>query len=277
MVLAMVASCYSGHAAPGSPCTPELDNCPHDQTCALVSGAYICVAGPVPDAALAVDAALVDAPRMIDAAIDAPPPPPPPWSLVQSKSVENTGSLAIAATGSKHLIVVGVETLLADTVTSVTDNAGNTYVAVPKRAVSTVVNVGLEIWYSAGAKAGATTITVTSNSTRAIVAWEFTNIKTTGPLDNGTKVDNQAASTTPLGASIVTAQDRELVIATIIVQNQVSGIHANSAFTNDQTALGNGWAHLTSNNAPAGTYQAQWDQPTTGASCAVSAAFFVGP
>ena len=155
--------------------------------------------------------------------------------------------------------------------------SGNTYVAVPKRATSTAVNVGLEVWYATDSKAGATTITVTSNSVKAIVAWEFANIKTTSPLDNATKLDNQATSTTPLGAAITTAQDRELVIATIIVQNQVSGIHAGSLFTNDQTALGNGWAHITSNNAAAGTYQAQWDQPTTGPSCAVSAAFFIGP
>jgi len=36
-------------------------------------------------------------------------------------------------------------------------------------------------------------------------------------------------------------------------------------------------AHLTDPRAPAGTYQAQWDQPRSGAYCASAAAFKVGP
>jgi len=279
-LVVIAAGGYSGHAAPGAPCTPSLDNCPRNQTCALVSGEYICVEGAVPDAASAMTDADIDAMSpLIDAPVTSPDAPPPmPWSLIKTAETTNTNQgLSFAATGAGHLIVVGLETPSAGAVTAVADNAGNTYAPVPiGRAISTVGDIGLEVWYAKNASA-ATTITVTAPSVRAIVMWEVANIKTANPLDTSTKVENQAASTTPLGAAITTTQARELVISVAIVDNFISGIHANSAFTNDRLALGNGWAHLTSNNAPAGTYQAQWDQGTAGASCSISAAFFIGP
>jgi hypothetical protein len=247
-----------------------------------VSGEYICVEGPAPDATTGVaDASDDDAPSQL---IDAPlttsdAPPAMPWSLIKTAETTMTNQgLSFAATGAGHLIVVGIETPSSSTITTVADNASNTYVAVPiGRAISTVGDIGLELWYAKNATAGATNITVTATSARAIVMWEFANIRTTNPLDTSTKVENQAPSTTPLGAAITTTQPRELVISVAIVDNFISGLHTGSAFTNDRLTLGNGWAHITSNNAPAGTYQAQWDQGTSGASCGISAAFFIGP
>jgi hypothetical protein len=275
-LVGIAAGCYSGHAAPGAPCTPSLDNCPTNQTCALVSGEYVCVEGAVPDAALADSPEMtIDASPVIDAGIDAAPAVP--WSLVQTKAT-TSGTLNVTATGSGHLLVVAIEGTQAGNVTAVADNAGNTYTAIPNnRAVASAFSVGLELWYAVNSKPGATAVTITAPTVYSAVVWEVANIRTTAPLDTATKLDDQAASTMPLGASITTTQARDFVISVVIVDNVVSGLHTGSAFTNDHTTFGNGWAHLTSNSAPAGTYQAAWDQGTAGAYCAVSAAFFVSP
>lgn len=277
-LVGIAAGCYSGHAAPGAPCTPSLDNCPTNQTCALVAGEYVCVEGAVPgDAPTAVDApmAMIDAPVPIDGPIDAAPAAP--WSLIQTKET-TTPTVNVTATGSGHLLVVAIEGTQAGNVTAVADNAGNTYTAIPNnRATSSAFSVGLEFWYAVSSKSGATMVTITAPTVYAAVVWEVANIRTTAPLDAATKLDNQAASTTPLGASITTNQARDFVVSVVIVDNVVSGLHTGSAFTNDHTTFGNGWAHLTSNNAPAGTYQAQWDQGTAGAYCAATAAFSIGP
>lgn len=271
-----LVACYSGHAAPGAPCTPSLDNCPEGQSCVLVAGAYICSDGVIADAHV-IDAAAIDTPRIdgaIDAAIDAPPPP---WALVQNAGAQAT-SVAIAASGAKHLIVVGVETSNTATVTSIADNAGNTYVMAPgSRAKSSTATNGIEIWYAVNSKPGATTITPSGTSISAVVAWEVANIRTSAPLDSVAAFDEKPASTTPTGAAITTTSAADFVVSICVVDFQVSGLHGQSAFTNDQITNGNGFAHLTSNAAPAGTYQAQWDQPTSGVYIGSSAAFFIGP
>jgi len=111
----------------------------------------------------------------------------------------------------------------------------------------------------------------------AIVAWEVAGLDPLNPLGSASKLDDRPATTTPLGAAITTTTAGELVISIAIVANQVSGLTAGSAFTNDQTTFGNGWAHLTDNKAPAGTYQAQWEQPNLGPYCAASASFRLAP
>jgi hypothetical protein len=85
--LALLASCYSPTALPGSPCSPTAANCPETQTCALVAGTYVCVTGPVADAALD-GRPVIDAPP--DTAIDAVPVTP--WSLVQTAESRRPGA-----------------------------------------------------------------------------------------------------------------------------------------------------------------------------------------
>jgi hypothetical protein len=263
--LMLVASCYAPETRTGAPCTPGLANCPSGQTCELVAGAHVCVVGDVPDAGS-------DSP--VDAATDGSSARP--WTLVQTRG-SNGRRLDIGATGAAHLIVVAVQTGL-DQVTSVTDDANNTYVAVAgSRAVDMNETTAVELWYAASSSAGATTITAGGDPVYAIVAWEVAGIRGTNPLDTVSKLENQQQSTTPPGASITTSAAGEFVVSAIIVANQVTGVTMGNAFTNDHTTFGNGWAHLTSAAAPAGTYQARWNQPDRGTSCATSAAFFVAP
>src|SRR5262249_11111260 len=108
------------------------------------------------------------------------------------------------------------------------------------------------------------------------VIWEVAGIKTTSPLDVTGALSNQAATTTPQGASLTTTADGDFVVDVAMVNNDVSGIHAGNRFTDDRSTNSNGWAHLI-DAAPAGTYRAQWDQQQSGVYCASSAAFFVGP
>ncbi|HWO20789.1 MAG TPA: hypothetical protein VNO30_18610 [Kofleriaceae bacterium] len=263
--LVLVASCYAPETRSGAPCTPGLANCPSGQTCELVAGAHVCVAGPVPDAGPGI---LVDAPTDGGSARS--------WTLVQTRG-SNGQRVNIAATGAAHLIVVAVQTGL-NQVASMTDDANNTYVSVAgSRAVDMAQTTAVELWYAASSNAGATTITASGDPIFAVVAWEVAGIRGANPLDTVSKLESQPQSTTPFGASITTRAAGEFVVSAVIVANAVMGVAMGSAFTNDHTTFGNGWAHLTSATAPAGTYQARWNQPEPGTSCATSAAFFTGP
>ena len=274
--LVAIAGCYAPHALPGSPCSPTLTNCPEGQTCALVAGSYVCTAGAGADAA--ADSPILDAPRDTFVGPDAPVDAPPgtPWTLVQTAQVENGTTVTIAPSGAGHLIIVGVETL--DPIAAVQDDAASSYVEVPMgRGTAASAGLGIDLWYAKNTSAGATTIVVATSSANAVVVWEVAGIRTTAPLDAASSRSDQAATTLPVGAPITTSAAGDFVVSVAIVANVVSGIHAGNEFTNDRTAKGNGWAHLTSASAPAGVHQAKWDQPTPGVYCAASAAFFTGP
>jgi hypothetical protein len=270
LVIAL-AGCYAPHAQPGAPCTPDDPVCPGDQTCAPVAGGYACVDMVAADAR--TDAAgKVDAHGAADAHGDAPVALQ--WSLVQTKDSMGA-TLSFAPTGAGHLIVVAVEPTNTNTVTAITDDAGNAYVPVPNaRATETADTLGIELWYAKNSKPGATTITPQASPLYGSVMWEVANIRTTNPLDIATTLDDGPSTNAPTGAAITTSVTGELVVSVTIVAHQVT-TPANTAFTTDHRTFGNGWAHLTDPAAPPGTYQAHWDQSNPGGFCASSAAFFV--
>jgi hypothetical protein len=169
---------------------------------------------------------------------------------------------SINATGSGHLIVVGWASAggSSPTISSVTDNAGNTYVeAGSARAVNTAQNRMVDIWYAKNSNAGATTVTITPNpagSSGAAVVWEFAGVDTTAPLDRTVTLNTQPATTTPTTAAITTTSAGELIISTMIPSTFNNGLVAGSLFSNDQSEGGVGWAHYV---APSiGTYSAQY-------------------
>lgn len=268
-VLLIVAACYSPTAVTGTPCTPGADNCPRGQHCALVGGEHVCVSElPPADADAPADAAITP---------DTPDGATPRWSLVQTRGRMGNDT-PITATTAGTLLVVAVETSDTEPVTEVTDNGGNTYVRVPgSRAIDDREDFGVELWYAKAAQAGATRVAATGATIYAIVMWEVAGLDPTDPLGGVAKVDDQAPSTTPTGAAITTTTPGEFVVSVAIVATTVAGIHAGNAFTNDHVTFGNGWAHLTDDAAPPGTYQAQWDHNSNGESCTTSAAFRVRP
>lgn len=275
-MLVVIAGCYAPHAAPGSPCNPTTANCPEGQSCLLVGGSYACTAGAVADAAAVADSPRSDAPRDAFARPDAPADAATAaWTLIQTAQSENTASVSFAPTTTGSLIIVGVET--TSTIVGISDDGANLYREIPNaRGTVANANLGIDLWY-ARSSIPVSHIMVAAPSVSAIVVWEVAGIRSTSPVDTAAALSDQAATTLPAGASVTTAQPGELVISVAIVENQVSGIHQGNEFTNDRTAKGNGWAHLTSASAPAGPHQATWDQPMSGVYCAASAAFFTGP
>ena len=272
IAVALLAGCYTPHAATGSPCSPALDNCPAGQRCELVDGASICTDGTaIADAARD---APIDTARAIDAAPDAAVSA---WTLVQTSS-STTPSAAVSATGAGHLIVVAVQFSVGGQVQIVTDTAGTTYAPVPSSiAQNTNSNLAVQLWYAANSKAGAVQVATNATSFRGIVVWEVAGMRTTNALDVNATANDEGATTTPAGAAVTTTAPGDFIASATIVQNNVSGIHTGNEFTNDEMPNGNGFAHLTAPRAPAGTHQARWDQPTSGAYCSSTAAFFVGP
>ena len=271
-LLVTAASCYAPTALPGAPCTLDLDNCPSGQRCELVAGASVCVElGTRSDASAqdgSADGSAIDASAMIDAQHD-------PWKLVQHQGA--TGDdVNCAASAAGNLIVVAVETNASDPVTAVTDNVGNTYNRVKgSRAVITQENLGVEVWYAVNANPGTTRIVAAAPTVHGVVMWEVDGFGAADPLGDVAKVNDQVASMMPDGAAITTTTTGEFVVSILIVEFVITNIVAGS-FTNDELVFGNGWAHLTSNTAPPGTYQAAWSA-TNGLSCASSVAFRVTP
>ncbi len=280
--LAALVGCYSATAQPGAPCSPAAPFCPVGQSCVQAGTDYMCLAGAPPGADAAIDMPATDAPRAIDAAIDAPPDAAMHWTLLQVASAQDTLTTNLTATHDGSLLVVAIETDAGTTATAVTDNAPggpNTYIKIPNSHSShTNMNLGVELWYAANVKAGATTLAVTIPKIYGTVIWEVAGLRANDPVDGpATTLNDQPDSTTPLGAAITTTATGDFVVSVVIVANAITNLTTGSAFTNDKKIHANGWAHLTADDAPAGTYQAQWDQPTTGGSCASSAAFFAGP
>ncbi len=161
------------------------------------------------------------------------------------------------------------------TIASVTDNAGNVYSeAGGARATDTSANTMADIWYSENSVAGATVVTITpspSGTAGTAVIWEFSGVEPYAPLDQTAVLNSQSATTTPVGASVVTTSPTEVVISVANAQGTVTGIHAGNSFSSDSTAASEGWAHLIASSA--GTYAPQWTTSTSGTFCSSTVSF----
>jgi hypothetical protein len=198
------------------------------------------------------------------------------WAVVNNAS-EGGGisNLTIAATGKGNLIVVGLMFNAGTYVTGVTDDAGNSYASAGAKAY--VGDGSTEIWYAVNSKPGATVVTPAfANATThvEITVWEVSGIATSAPDAANGATGSVTAGNTP-GPSVTTTQAGDFVVSILFaVDASVSGISSGNAFTNDFTTNGNGWAHITSNSAAKGTYQASWSTtPAQGIYCASTVAF----
>ena len=194
------------------------------------------------------------------------------WTLVQHAGVPAAQTLPIQSTGPGHTIIVAVEN--TPDVVSVGDNApGGSSVY---QAIANARSTCGDLWYTQSSRPGATTITVTltSGAPASIVAWEVSGLQATAPIEAAATIEG-TTSATAQGAQVTSSQGA-FVVSVLIVQNAISGLQA-GAFTNDESTNGNGWAHLTSSSAPAGTYVTHWTQSPPGASCGSSASLAVAP
>lgn len=201
------------------------------------------------------------------------------WQLVQTASADSA-TVPVKPLGAGHLVVVAVEVARSGLVTAITDSSGcNSYVAIPTaHATSVALDVNLQLFYAKNSCAQADAISIaTTTSVFAAAAWEVAGIRTDQPVDAAAVLNDQAASSSPVGPPLTTSAAGDFVVAVALVNNMITGIHAGNEFTNDHGNFGNGWAHLTDPMAAAGVHQARWDQSQAGAYCASAAAFQVGP
>ncbi len=190
-----------------------------------------------------------------------------------------TSTCTIPATGSGNLIVVGwqagggVNTSVS--ISSVTDNAGNTYAeAGAALSADAVAGSVADIWYAMNSVSGATTLTITSSSTindGGAVIWEFSGADLSAPLDQTAILNSQFASATPTGATVTTTAGADVVISLAPVAGNVTGILPGNSFVSDSAIKGNGWAHLITTSA--GAYAAQWNQNPAGTYASSTVAF----
>ncbi|MGA2716829.1 MAG: hypothetical protein ABSG41_27385, partial [Bryobacteraceae bacterium] len=195
-----------------------------------------------------------------------------------------TITCSIPATASGNLLVIGWMSNNGGggtTIASISDNAsggGNNYSeAGNARALEASSNSMADLWYARNSQSGATVVTINPNpsgTAGTAVIWEFSGVNTTNPLDQSAVLNSQPATTIPIGPSLAITSASELIISVATVQGTATGILAGNPFTSDSTANGNGWAHLLS--SVAGTYAAQWNNPSDGAYAASAASFASG-
>ena len=200
------------------------------------------------------------------------------WALVNKTSKGGVTSLTIPATGSGHLIAVAIMFNGKTSVASISDNAtgsSNTYVSAGAR--STSYTWSTEIWYAVNSKPGATVVTPTfasSASSVQIAVWEVSGLSASVPDATNASSGSLTLNNTP-GAAVTTKQAGDFIVSSILANtSDLSSISSGNAFTDDFTTDGNGWAHLTSTSAAAGTYQASWyTAAPSGTYCANTVAF----
>jgi len=198
------------------------------------------------------------------------------WVIVNSAS--DSGSitnLTIPPTGRGNLIAVALMFNGATSVTSVSDDAGNSYVSAGARSVSG--SASTEIWYAANSNSGATLITPTfadATTHVEITSWEVNGISTS-PLDVANTSTGTMTSDNVPGPAVTTTHSGDFVVSIMFaIDTGLKGISSGNEFTDDFTTDGNGWAHITSDKAPAGSHQASWYTATPqGPYCASTAAF----
>jgi hypothetical protein len=229
---------------------------------------------------LNVDPLVADVRSGGDSPEDGDAPSAQGWVLVQTRASLGAPSLSVDLLGAQNLIIVAAQIAPGGTIAAVTDSSNcNSYVPIPA-AHAFCIESELYIFYakSSSACSGADTINLASTeNVFAAVVWEVSGVRSDDPVDATLVLIEQADTTTPLGPRITTSADGEFVVSVMLVDNTISGIHPGNEFTNDQIAFGNGWAHLTDPMAKAGAYQAQWDQPMSGAYCTSAVAFKVAP
>jgi Bacterial Ig-like domain (group 3) len=163
----------------------------------------------------------VDWPQVVNPGTP-PPPPPPPSPIAFRQSAEknenlNNNSVSTVAFGvnllAGDLIAVWIfwHAPAAQTISTVTDTAGNTYQRAigPTAGVGTLVGFQQDVWYAKNVSAGANVkVTATFSGTfsgeKSIVAFEYTGLDKAAPLDK-TSVATGSGANAAVGPVMTTA------------------------------------------------------------------------
>jgi hypothetical protein len=206
------------------------------------------------------------------AVVDTPPP-----AVVQTSSNQTSGSatitLSIAPTLAGDLIVVATGGWAPGSpVTSITDNAGNSYVST--NAMSNLSNLPnkdiVEIWYATNARAGATSVVVTASVSSNREAW-LLEASGVSAADVVATLDNASAARHPAAPPISPTVTPSLIVAVGDFAAAINGLLAGSSFTQLPIHDDNDATWLIVENT--GSYSAVWDAQSTATYCVSVAAF----
>lgn len=194
----------------------------------------------------------------------------------QSAPTGTTASTTSTLAGST--IIIPMALAAGNTVTSITDNVGNTYIQCASAYINNATPAGaaLDIWYCKNATAGATTITPTvSGGAYGIWAIEGRGLSTTAPFQIANGVYSGTSSSTITGAAVTTTSAAELIVGIGInpgAYNPITGIAGGNAFSIGQiyaTVIATATLITTST----GTYNPAWAATLPGTQLGSTAAF----
>jgi len=161
-----------------------------------------------------------------------------------------TVDATLTSTTGGNLIIVGAMADGSLTVSSVTDNIGNTYTHATN-ANLTANGRTTDFFYTLSATSGVTTVTATfsaaDTSTKGIVVWEVSGLNSVA-FDLAAATSGTAASANGNGASVTTTGTRGLVAALNYSNGTFSATGPNMSANNEFTGAG---ARLASNAASA--------------------------
>jgi hypothetical protein len=148
-----------------------------------------------------------------------------------SSGAASTKTVTISASGSGNLLVaIFVNRDQNTTVTSITDNAGNTY-AQASGAYATNFQTTTDIWYAKNSVAGATTVTFNSTPAPSFnegvcTIVEYSGVDTITPIDAIGSTINGGAFTTPaFTAPIINNNSNSVILSAVDVSdNTITGV-----------------------------------------------------
>lgn len=199
--------------------------------------------------------------------------------LVQTMTANNTGAASLmvnlAPTRAGGLIVIATLcyniSATAEPVLSIADDVQNNYVSAGALAPWNGDDGAVEIWYAAGARPGASSVTISSTGVTSRVVWalELANIAPMAPLESAMQLEDPGGSMP--AAPVVGASGRAAVVSLFMVNGTITQIAAGNPFVLLPVLNGDAAAYAVV-DAP-GAYGAVVDAPGSGSYSAVTAAF----
>jgi hypothetical protein len=192
-------------------------------------------------------------------------------------SASNPVGLSIGATGAGNLLVLATSNITStEVVSSLTDDAGNTYVSAGSNYTDKSVTVG-EVWYAASSNPNATELTIANPNGVLRELWfvEVVGARLASPLDAVATISD-APQVAPVSSPPVTPTSYPaIVIAQMNVSGSIGGLACGSEFVALPLLHGDDTAYQIV-GVP-GTYQATWNAPTESLYGAASVAFAAQP
>ncbi len=186
-------------------------------------------------------------------------------------------TVGLAPTRAGGLIVIATLNFnigaTAETVASITDDVQNDYVSAGARARWNGDEGAVEIWYAAGSRPGATSVTIASAGVTSRVAWalELANMEQVVPLEAVGQIDDVPPVGGMPAAPVVAVTGPAVVVSLIMVNGNVTEVVAGNPFSLLPAINGDGAAYAIV-DAP-GSYGAHLNAPGSGNYAAVTAAF----